>query len=232
MSAHDRSDPRLHASDIEGPQLFVNSTISRDRTEGKKQDDEEALKSVPRHDLNQRSRLLVALNRITNNRRRASSLSLITYSSSGRSSPLADQKVSRHNSPRLSSSPIPWRQGLKIRRSAMPNHCEDGDRGPKDVCSELQSAALEAPSNDGDDVRNDSSNDKMQQKVSRNIRSESMRISTGVVNLLPAILFLRIVLSSLPSVLASAGLRRGIPDSNASQNCTRISYPFQQGCRV
>ena len=148
----------IHRPDPETQNLFVDSTISKDRTEGRKQDDEEALKSLPKKDSvirRTRSRSLSPGEVII---RRAGS------STDSTGSGIAEP-VGKPPSLQRSRSPIPWRQDLELRHSSMTQTDEQTDRGVKDDCSVPESAVFKGLSKGRDEMKNDSLHEAMEEKV-------------------------------------------------------------------
>jgi hypothetical protein len=152
---------------LETQNLFVDSTISKDRTEGRKQDDEEALKSLPKKDSATRGRPrslspeVITID-VPPNHRRARS-----WTDSTRSS-IAEPVYSEVGKPpsiQRSRSPIPWRQDLELRHSSMPQADEQTDRGVKDDCSVSESAVFKGLSKGKDEMKNDSLHEAMEEKV-------------------------------------------------------------------
>jgi len=150
-----------HAEDLN---IFVNSTISKDRTEGRKQDDEEALKNLQR-----KSPLTLewgtALEGFYYSGRRGSD--------SPRSGSAESVCIEALKPPwvQQSHSPIPWRQDLELQRSTMPQAYGQTDRGSKDESSVPESEAFKGLSKDKDEVKNNSLHEAMQEKVSLQISS-------------------------------------------------------------
>jgi hypothetical protein len=144
------------SSDEDSSHLFVDSTISRDRTEGRKQGDEEALKSLPK---GKSARTLAQ--RYHRRRFIASSSDSTT---SGSAEPVTTE-VAKAHSPQRSHSPIPWRQDLKLRRSVIPQSYDQGDRGLEGEGNMSETAAFNGLSEDMDEMRNDNSYEAMQKEV-------------------------------------------------------------------
>jgi hypothetical protein len=146
---------RGHAKDLN---LFVNSTISKDRTEGRKQDDEEALKNLRGTEAYTLGWGVEVGRVVFNSRTRSNS------TRSGSTEPVCIEVV-KPPCVQQSHSPIPWRQDLEPWRSTMPQAYEQTDRGSKDESSVPESAAFKGLSKDKDEMKNDSLHEAMQEKV-------------------------------------------------------------------
>jgi hypothetical protein len=141
---------------LDAQHLFVHSTISKDRTEGRKQEDEEALKS-----------LLKTSSATLRRGLRELLLDLDAPSGSSRSGSAEPvyMEVGKPPSLQRSRSPIRWRQDLELRQSSMPRAYEQTDRGGNDECSVSESAVFNGLSKDNDEMKNVSLHEAMQEKV-------------------------------------------------------------------
>jgi hypothetical protein len=142
---------------LDAQHLFVHSTISKDRTEGRKQDDEEALKSL----------LKTSSATFKIGRRRGLPFKPGSKSNSSRSSSAEPvyMEVGKPPSLQRSRSPIRWRQDLELRQSSMPQAYEQTDRGVNDECSVSESAVFNGLSKDKDEMKKVGLHEAMQEKV-------------------------------------------------------------------
>jgi hypothetical protein len=140
----------------DGPKLFVDSTISKDRTEGRKQDEEGVLRSSPRRSwaLGQSSFDLAGL-RTDHSISRAFMSNFRTWISEiSQSQPIGDKSVryehkanfAKPSASQTSISPIRWRHDLKLRCLANFEPHKDGNQGPKNECSISEGVAFEESS--------------------------------------------------------------------------------------
>jgi hypothetical protein len=140
---------------LDAQHLFVHSTISKDRTEGRKQDDEEALKSL----------LKKSSATFKRDRRREIIVRSPSNSSRSGSTEAVFMEVGKPPSLQRSRSPIRWRQDLELRQSSMPQAYEQTDRGVNDECSVSESAVFNGLSKDKDEMKNVGLHEAMQEKV-------------------------------------------------------------------
>lgn len=141
----------------DGPKLFIDSTISKDRTEGRKQDEEGVLRSSPPRSWALDQSISDLARPRTNpsfDRGFDFGFQSISLSKRSQSQSMWDKSVRSKRKPKFakpsasqtSISPIPWRHDLKLRRWANFEPYKDRDQSPKNECSISEGAAFEESS--------------------------------------------------------------------------------------
>jgi hypothetical protein len=147
----------------DGPKFFDDSTISKDRTEGRNQDEEGVLRSMPQKIVAFGQKPIglesfsfglsfgFAFGVPPDPPKRSANIS---FSKRSQSHPVENKSVrSEHKAhvvkPSASQTSIsltPWRHDLKLRRPAKFEPCKDGDHGSKNECGLSEGVAFEESS--------------------------------------------------------------------------------------
>jgi hypothetical protein len=154
----------------DSPKFFVDSTISKDRTEGRKQNEEEVLKNLPQQPVDIALLADYIDNPPLDSHQRAMKISPSLRSQSqptgnGSTQPEYKSQVAEPSAFQTSFSPILWREDLKLRRSAMFQPHKDCDNSLKNEHSVSESVAFKKSSKVKDEATSDSQYEMIQVKV-------------------------------------------------------------------